>query len=71
MRIKEIKGQHRRDFRAVYICGHCGDENTGQGYDDAHFHNNVIPDMICRCCGKREGESYQPRTPKYPEGMTV
>lgn len=26
MKIKEIKSQHRRDFFAIYVCEHCGNE---------------------------------------------
>lgn len=56
MKIKKITGQHRRDFRAVYECQHCGHEEKGSGYDDAHFHNNVIPAMVCKECGKTGNE---------------
>lgn len=50
MHIKEIKSQHRRDFRAVYACEHCGHEHEAHGYDDANFHDNVIPQMQCQEC---------------------
>ena len=53
MRIKEILSQHRRDFSAIYQCEHCGYEEKSGGYDDANFHNNVIPNMVCKNCGKR------------------
>ena len=54
MRIKKILYQHRRDFRAVYVCPFCGYEKEGSGYDDAYFHHNVIPEMKCDKCGKTE-----------------
>ena len=65
MKIKRIKGQHRRDFIADYECEYCGHEEEGNGYDDANFHNNVIPDMECKQCGKKGSEDYRPLAPKY------
>lgn len=63
--------QHRRDFSAVYECEHCGYEREGSGYDDANFHNNVIPKMKCHNCGETAGDEYLPLTTKYPEGFTI
>tara|TARA_R110002012_G_scaffold65801_1_gene172563 strand:+ start:53 stop:268 length:216 start_codon:yes stop_codon:yes gene_type:complete len=71
MHIKEIISQHRRDFKAVYKCGHCGAEHTSSGYDDHNFHVNVIPAMECGECGKTADENYKPRATKYPAGMQV
>jgi uncharacterized CHY-type Zn-finger protein len=71
MKIKRIISQHRRDFKAIYICGHCNKEVTAGGYDDAHFHNNVIPMMECPSCKKREGDDYRPLSTKYPEGYQI
>ena len=66
MKIKEITQQHRRDFHAIYICEHCGHEtNEEYGYDDAHFHNNVIPAMKCPKCGKKAPDNYRALTTKY------
>lgn len=48
MRIKEIISQYRRDFTAIYACEHCGFVETKRGYDDAYFHNNVVPINIQR-----------------------
>lgn len=45
MRIEKMISQHRRDFTAIYKCEHCGYEKKGGGYDDTHFHQNVIPEM--------------------------
>ena len=67
MKIKKIITQHRRDFRALYECEHCRAEQKGYGYDDANFHNNVIPDMVCQMCGKSAGEDYRALAPKYSE----
>lgn len=71
MKIEKIIYQHRRDFRAIYKCEHCGFEKKESGYDDANFHNNVIPAMVCDKCGKTADESYRPLSTKYPEGMQV
>lgn len=71
MKIKKILGQIRRDFTAIYECEHCGHEYTGPGYDDSHFHNNVIPDKECAECGKKAPKGSRVLAPKYPEGMLV
>lgn len=71
MKIDRILDQNRRDFRAVYVCEHCGRTTEGTGYDDANFHANVIPAMVCGACGKTSPSDYQPLATKYPEGMVV
>ena len=71
MRIKKIISQHRRDFTAMYECEHCGHEYEGSGYDDANFHNNVVPDMECPKCKKKADKDYRPLTAKHPDGMTI
>lgn len=71
MRIKEITSQNRRDFYAVYECEHCGHTFEGSGYDDANFHQNVIPNMVCKKCGKKAPDTYRALATKYPEGLPV
>lgn len=71
MKIEKIIHQHRRDFTAIYKCEHCGFQKEDYGYDDANFHNNVIPKMVCEKCGKTADESYRPLATRYPEGMQV
>ena len=71
MKIKTITSQHRRDFRAVYECEHCEATEERGGYDDAHFHHNVIPSMICKGCGKTAGDDHRPLTTKYAEHEVV
>jgi len=71
MKIKEIKSQSRRDFTAIYECEHCGHTKEGYGYDDAYYHQKVIPDMECPNCGKKAKDDYRPLTTKYPDGYTV
>lgn len=72
MKIKTINSQSRRDFWADMECEHCGNiEKNVSGYDDAHFHKNVIPKMKCKKCGKISGDNYRPMTTKYDENEVV
>ena len=71
MKIQKILEQHRRDFKAIFECEHCGNTKTLPGYDDANFHQNVIPKMECKKCGKKSPEDYRALTTKYPEGFQV
>jgi len=71
MKIKEITYQNRRDFTAIYECEHCGHEHEGRGYDDANFHENVIPNFTCPKCDKKADENYRALTTKYPEGYQI
>ena len=74
MKIKEILSQSRRDFKAIYICEHCGHEEKDRGldsYDDTYFHKTVIPAMICGKCGKKAPDTYRPLAGKYPDWMQI
>ena len=71
MKIKEIISQSRRDFSAIYVCEHCGNEKESDGYDDVYFHQTVIPDMKCEKCGKTAPENYRPLATKYPSYQVV
>lgn len=71
MKIETIESQSRRDFYAVYRCEHCGHTTRGSGYDDANFHQNVIPAMKCVECGKTAGDDYRPLATKYPDSAVV
>lgn len=74
MKINKIISQHRRDFTAEYECEGCGHTYESGGYDDANFHNNVIPTFLCPECGKiskEVGADYRPLTTKYPKGQVV
>lgn len=71
MKIRSITNQNRRDFTAIYECEHCGSFETGSGYDDTDFHQNIIPAKKCNRCGKTAGDDYRARAPKYPDGMAV
>jgi len=65
MKIQKVTSRSRRDFSAVYECEHCGNTESGYGYDDDNFHRNVIPGMKCKACGKTASDDYQPRETKY------
>lgn len=71
MRIKTIVSQNRRDFQAIYECEHCGEISRGSGYDDANFHDNVVPQMKCGKCGKAAADNYRPLATKYAEHEVV
>jgi len=71
MKIKRFTYRNRRDFKAIFECEHCGHEKEDWGYDDANFHQNVIPDMECPKCGKKANADYMPLATRYPEGMVV
>lgn len=70
MKVKKILEQNRRDFTAIYECEHCGETERGFGYDDAHFHREVIPKYTCRKCGK-VAKDYRPLNTKYPESYEI
>lgn len=71
MKIKEIELQSRRDFHAIYECEHCGETERGSGYDDTNFHQNVIPAMKCKVCGKTAPEGYRGLAPKYSKDVVI
>ena len=71
MKIKKILSQSRRDLQLLYVCEHCGQEEEGAGYDDDHFHRNVIPDKKCKACGKKAPADYKPHGTKYASHEVV
>jgi hypothetical protein len=71
MFIQRIISQHRRDLVVNFECEHCGFVKQGSGYDDAHFHNDVVPGLTCDNCSKTAGPDYKPMKPRYPEGVQV
>ena len=51
-----------------------GEWKEPSGYDDAYYHQNVIPNFTCKKCGKSTisgGAEVKPQATKYPEGMQV
>lgn len=71
MKIQKIISQSRRDFTAIYECEHCKHEYTSSGYDDANFHDNVIPKMKCPMCDKIAPDDYRGLSPKYPANYII
>jgi hypothetical protein len=71
MKIKQILNQHRRDFFAIFVCEHCGNEEKASGYDDSYFHKTVIPEMKCKKCSCTAAHNYEPRAEKYPAHQIV
>ena len=69
MYLKNKIWQSRRDFTGTFACPHCGYENEGWGYDDDHFHHDVIPIMECPKCGKTGGGSIT--YPTIPAGIEI
>ena len=66
MRILKMRDQIRRDFWADLVCESCGHIMPDfKGYDDAYFHDTVIPNLECPVCGVIAPASYIPQTPKY------
>lgn len=62
--------QHRRDFAGIFACAHCGNEELIDNcYDDAHFHENVIPGWECKKC-KKTGGGIETR-PSIPADMVI
>jgi hypothetical protein len=55
MFIKQITSQHRNDFSAIMQCEHCAETvKNNCGYNDANYHERVIPAMYCPSCGKNK-----------------
>lgn len=53
MLISKILSQHGRDFTALLECEHCGNtQKLSTGYDDAYYHDHVLPAITCGTCGK-------------------
>lgn len=71
MKIKQIVSQHRRDLTVIYICENCGDEYKGYGYDDTHFHSQVIPNMKCTRCGEKAPKDFQALTTRYSKEEVI
>lgn len=74
MKIAKITSQSRRDLYGILACEGCGHEQKFVGYDDDHYHRNVVPTLTCKSCGKSAndlGVDSRPLTPKYPPNLTV
>jgi len=53
MFISKILSQHGRDFTALIVCEHCATHaKLDTGYNDAYYHDHVLPAITCGTCGK-------------------
>ena len=71
MRLKNWIQQSHRYFTTVYQCEHCGAERADRGYDDAYFHQNVIPAMKCHECGETAPSNAPKTAPDVPAHVTI
>ena len=72
MFIKKMLSQNRRDFTAMLECEHCtATQELNSGYDDSYYHQEVLPKIKCKSCGKPAGPKYEPQETKYPESAIV
>ena len=72
MKIIRIVSQSRRDMRVDIQCESCNHiEERVYAYDDDNFHQNVIPTMECKNCGKTSPENYRALKTKYDEFQQV
>lgn len=77
MKITKITDRHRRDIRFTAQCEHCNHvEKDSPGYDDDHFHRNVMPNRKCPECGetslsKDSGTPLTAVIPKYRQDEVV
>lgn len=71
MKIEKFTYQNRRDFKAIFVCEHCGFKKEEWGYDDSNFHHNILPTWPCPQCGKKVGDDYRPLETRYPDFMEV
>ncbi len=53
MKIQKITFENRNDFCAILECEHCqATQELKSGYNDAYYHNSVLPAIKCKTCGK-------------------
>ena len=70
MKIIRFTWLMRNDFKAIYECEHCNDSFEAWGYNDANFHNRVVPNVHCDKCGKKsDGTTLQDGERKYTLDM--
>lgn len=50
MKLNRIVRRSENDFYG-YECEYCHQMVYGAGYDDDNFFQEVIPNVICPCCG--------------------
>lgn len=72
MRLLRKTRQHRRDFTGVFECEHCGHTHERSGcYDDAYYHEHVIPRLPCPQCGEASPFANAQSSPDVPAGVVL
>lgn len=67
MKIEEITWRSRNDFHAILRCEHCGcSQKLTSGYNDAYYHNHVLPAMKCKVCDLPSKSALTPADGKTP-----
>ena len=56
MKIKSIRDQIRNDIYGELECEGCSHTQKFVGYDDANYHDRVVPQLKCKSCGKSSTE---------------
>lgn len=53
MRLTKVTERYGNDFWGEIECEFCQHKaKLDSGYEDAYYHAEVIPSMVCRSCGK-------------------
>lgn len=73
MKIEKFTHRNRRDFKALFACDNkgCDHKEESWGYDDMNFHQNVVPQMKCKKCGRTSPKKEAQQQPRYPEGLQL
>lgn len=61
MKIQRVIEQHKQDFIAIYKCENCNEMEERGGYDIRYFHQEIIPSLKCKKCGKKRPEDISVR----------
>lgn len=57
MRLIHKTSQYRRDFNGILKCQNCNHKQELKGgYDDAYYHQKVIPAIKCKKCDKSSND---------------
>lgn len=75
MKIIKTYSWNRRDFSYDAECEACKHvECDVNGYDDAHYYNEVLPDKKCPECGHKSRDNVKqtvPIAPRHNENITL
>jgi hypothetical protein len=74
MKMKNKTYQPRRDFKAIFECQGCGEEEERWGYDDRYFYDVTMPKLPCKKCGATTlslGLDPEHTATRYAEGQVI